>query len=173
MQASSQKHLLCVTLDRKLIFDKHLNNVLNKVNKTIRLLRKLQYLLPRSTLITLHKSFDRPHLDYGDILYDQTNGSSFHEKLESIQYNACLAIRSSLKEKIYQELGFESLRVRRSYRRVSLFYKVLIMGILNIFSSWFLPDVRCAQRETHSPFLSLIKIFKIGFFYLLSSNETN
>ena len=135
MQASSQKHLLCVTLDRKLIFDKHLNNVLNKVNKTIRLLRKLQYLLPRSTLITLHKSFDRPHLDYGDILYDQTNGSSFHEKLESIQYNACLAIRGSLKEKIYQELGFESLRVRRSHRRVSLFYKVLIMGILNIFSS--------------------------------------
>ena len=135
MQASSQKHLLCVTLDRKLIFDKHLNNVLNKVNKTIRLLRKLQYLLPRSTLITLHKSFDRPHLDYGDILYDQTNGSSFHEKLESIQYNACQAIRGSLKEKIYQELGFESLRVRRSYRRVSLFYKVLIMGILNIFSS--------------------------------------
>ena len=135
MQASSQKHLLCVTLDRKLIFDKHLNNVLNKVNKTIRLLHKLQYLLPRSTLITLHKSFDRPHLDYGDILYDQTNGSSFHEKLESIQYNACLAIRGSLKEKIYQELGFESLRVRRSYRRVSLFYKVLIMGILNIFSS--------------------------------------
>ena len=134
MQASSQKYLLCVTLDRKLIFDKHLNNVLNKVNKTIRLLRKLQYLLPRSTLITLHKSFDRPHLDYGDILYDQTNGSSFHEKLESIQYNACLAIRGSLKEKIYQELGFESLRVRRSYRRVSLFYKVLIMGILNIFS---------------------------------------
>ena len=135
MQASSQKHLLCVTLDRKLIFDKHLNNVLNKVNKTIRLLRKLQYLLPRSTLITLHKSFDIPHLDYGDILYDQTNGSSFHEKLESIQYNACLAIRGSLKEKIYQELGFESLRVRRSYRRVSLFYKVLIMRILNIFSS--------------------------------------
>ena len=40
LQASSQKHL-GVTLDVKLTFDKHLNNVLNKVNKTIGLLRKL------------------------------------------------------------------------------------------------------------------------------------
>ena len=40
--------------------------------------------------------------------------NSFHEKLESIQYNAALAItsaiRGSSKEKLYQELGFESLQ---------------------------------------------------------------
>ena len=35
------------------------------------------------------------------------------------------AIRGSSKEKIYQELGFESLRVRRWYRKRCLFYKVL------------------------------------------------
>ena len=65
-----------------------------------------------SALITICKAFVRPHLNYGDTLYDQTYNSSFHEKLESIQYNACLAltraIRSSSKEKICQELGFES-----------------------------------------------------------------
>ena len=44
LQASSQK-LLGVTLDVKLTFDKHLNNVLNKVNKTIGLLCRLQNLL--------------------------------------------------------------------------------------------------------------------------------
>ena len=91
LQTSSQKHL-GVTLDVKLTFDEHLNNVLNKVNKTIGLLRKLQNLLSRSTLITIYKAFVRPHLDYGDILFDQTYNSSFHEKLESIQYNACLDI---------------------------------------------------------------------------------
>ena len=86
-------------------------------------------MLSRSTLITIYKAFVRPHLDYGDILFDQTYNSSFHEKLESIQYNACLAltgaIRGSSKEKIYQELGFESLRVRRWYRKLCLFCKVL------------------------------------------------
>ena len=70
LQTSSQKHL-GVTLDVKLTFDEHLNNVLNKVNKTIGLLHKLQHLLSRSTLITIHKAFVRPHLDYGDILFDQ------------------------------------------------------------------------------------------------------
>ena len=67
LQASSQKYL-GETLDVKLTVDEHLSSVLNKVNKTIGLLRKLQKLLSRSTFITIYKAFVRPHLDYGDIL---------------------------------------------------------------------------------------------------------
>ena len=48
--------------------------------------------------------------------------------MESIQYNACLAItgaiRGTSREKIYQELGLESLQLRRWYRKLCLFYKV-------------------------------------------------
>ena len=60
--------------------------------------------------MTIYKLFIRPHLNYGDILYDQMFNNSFHERLESIQYNAALAItgfrRSSSKEKLNQELSF-------------------------------------------------------------------
>ena len=53
-------------------------------------------------------------MDYGDILYDQAFINSFKEKLESIQYNASLALTGALrgtsKEKICQELGLESLQ---------------------------------------------------------------
>ena len=102
--------------------------MLCKINKTIRLIRKLQSLLPRSALITLYKSFVRPHLDYGDILYDQARNESFHLKLVSVQYNACLAItgaiRGSSREKLYQELGFESLQQCRWYRKLCFFYKI-------------------------------------------------
>ena len=108
LQTSSPKHL-DVTLDVKLEFDEHLNNVPIKVNKTTGLLRKLQNLLSRSTLVTLCNAFVRPYLDCGDILFEQTYNNSSKEKLESIQYNACLAltgaIRGSSKEEIYQELG--------------------------------------------------------------------
>ena len=97
----------------------------NKINKTISLLRKLQNNLPRAPLITIYKSFIRLHLDYGEILYDQTFNNSFHEKLELIQYNAALAItsaiRGSSREKLYQELGFESLQQRRWYRKLCLY----------------------------------------------------
>ena len=112
-QLSSQKHL-GVILDSKLIFDEHLKMVSLKISKTLGLLRKLHNLLPSSALITIYKAFVRRCLDYGDILYDQAYNMSFHHKLESIQYNACLAItgaiRGTTKETLYQELGLESLK---------------------------------------------------------------
>ena len=84
-------------------FQEHLQNILNKVNKTIGLLRKLQNILPREPLLTIYKSFVRPHLDYGDVIHDQHYNNSFHQKLESMQYNAALAItgatRGSSREK--------------------------------------------------------------------------
>ena len=87
--------------------------ILNKVNETIGLLCKLHNILPRSALLIIYKSFIRPHLDYGNIIYDKAYNASFHQKLELLQYNACLAItgaiRGTSREKLYEELGLESL----------------------------------------------------------------
>ena len=65
-----------------------LNNILSNVNKTVGLMRKLQAFLPRQSLVMVFKAFIRPHLDYGDIIYNQSYNNSFHKKMESIQYNA-------------------------------------------------------------------------------------
>ena len=96
---------------------------MNKVNKNIGLLLKLQNILPREPLLTIDKSFVRLHLVYGDVIYDQHYNNSFHQKLESIQYNATLAIkcaiRGSSREKLYQELGLESLKQRRWFRKLT------------------------------------------------------
>ena len=123
-----QKHL-GMFLDSKLNFSEHLKTIFQKTNKTIGLLRKLQTLLPRAPLITIYKSFIRAHLDYGDMIYDQTFNMSFQQKLETIQYNAALAItgaiRGSSREKLYQELGLETLQQRRWYRKLCCFYKLL------------------------------------------------
>ena len=123
-----QKHL-GMFLDSKLNFSEHLKTIFQKTNKTIRLLRKLQTLFPRAPLITIYKSFIRPHLDYGDMIYDQTFNMLFQQKMETIQYNAALAItgaiRGSSREKLYQELGLETLQQRRWYRKLCCFYKIL------------------------------------------------
>ena len=60
-QVLSQKHLGLI-LDNKLNFQEHLKNILNKVDKTIGLLQKLKNILPREPLLTIYKSFVRPHL---------------------------------------------------------------------------------------------------------------
>ena len=88
--------------------------ITTKVSKTIGLFRKLQKTLPRPVLITMSKAFVRPHLDYGGINYDEAYNKTFHQKSESIQYNACLAlsgdIRGSSTEKLYHELSLKSLQ---------------------------------------------------------------
>ena len=79
--------------------------------------------------VTIDKAFVIPHLDYGDTLYKQAFNNSFHDRLESIQYNACLeitgAIRGTSREKLCQKLGLEPLRLRRWHRKLNLFYKVI------------------------------------------------
>ena len=102
--------------------------ILNKLNKTTGLLRKLHNIIPRSALLTIYKSFIRPHLNYSDIIYDQAYNTSFHQKLELLQYNACLAItgaiRDTSREKLCEELGLQSLQPRRWFRKLSCFYKL-------------------------------------------------
>ena len=116
-------------LDSSLSFDDHLISVQSKTNKTINLLRKLQNILTRQALITVYKTFVRPHLHYGKILYDQAYNASFHQKLEKIEYNVCIAktgaIHGTLKKKIYQELGLESLERRRWFRKLCFLLKNL------------------------------------------------
>ena len=66
----------------------------------------MQNILPRLALMTIYKNFVRPHLDYGNVIYDEAYNETFHQKLEPIQYNACLAlsgaIRESSREKLYK-----------------------------------------------------------------------
>ena len=48
--------------------------------KGIDLLQKLQSVLPRISLLTVCKLFIRPHLDYGDVVYDQPSNDGFLTK---------------------------------------------------------------------------------------------
>ena len=55
-QVALHKHLgMC--LDCKLNFEEHLKTTINKIIKTIGLLRKLKNFLPRKSLLTIYKSF--------------------------------------------------------------------------------------------------------------------
>ena len=54
---STQKHL-GIFLDYKLNFQEHLGNMLNKVNKNVGLLQRLQSTLPRSSLLIECESLD-------------------------------------------------------------------------------------------------------------------
>ena len=95
-ETCNQKHL-GMLLDFRLDFQEHWKSLVEKVNKTVALLRKFQNILPRSPLLTIYKCFVRIHLDYDDIIYHEAFNNSFHQKNESLQYNAALAITGAIR----------------------------------------------------------------------------
>ena len=108
---------------------------ISKLPKATGMLRFLSKHLSRNTFNELYELYVRPHLEYGDVVYHipqkEENTSclenNFMEKLESVQYTAALAVtgtwRSTSRERLYNELGWEPLRLRRWSRRLILLYK--------------------------------------------------
>ena len=60
--------------------------------------------LPRKPLVTICKTFIRPHLDYGDIVYDEPNNETFINNIEKAQYDAALAITSAIRGTSWEKL---------------------------------------------------------------------
>ena len=109
--------LLGIVVDSKLDFKFHVDQKIKKCNKLKGLMRRPSINVPKNALLTVYKLFIRPNLDYSDILYDKTEKENFLNKLEKVQYRACLAITGAIlgtsRQKLYDELGLHSLSKRR------------------------------------------------------------
>ena len=100
---------LGLSLDKKLDYNILTENKINKCNKMIGIMKRLSLSFSSDSLLTINKSFFRPHLDYADMIYDKLYNAIFESKLERVQYNACLAITCTIggtnRDSIYAELG--------------------------------------------------------------------
>ena len=79
----TRKHL-GLLLDKRLVFDRHLEEMILRANKGAGLITRLRRYLPRNSLLTFYKVFIRPHLDFGDVVYDYPGNASFMQKPESV-----------------------------------------------------------------------------------------
>ena len=169
---NSHKHLGFV-LDGKMSYSHHLDEKISKANQGIGVIRRLYHYLPRKALLQIYKSFIRPHLDYCDVIYHKPTYDDFYStyysersntdpintnfrfnnKIESIQYNAALAItgciRGTSREKIYNELGLTSLYDRRRFHRLTLFYKIL-NDLTPGYLRYFIPESTRRLHNTRS-----------------------
>ena len=137
VSVSHHKHLGLI-LDSKLSFSKHINEKISSARKGIGIIKYLSPYAPLKTLDQIYKMFVRPHFDYCDIIYhrpqilnpfDSSISLNFlMQNLESTQYQAALAVSGAWKgtnmNKLYDELGWESLSDRRWFRRLLQFYKI-------------------------------------------------
>ena len=164
-RTSYQKHL-GLLLDEKLNFKQYVDSAILKMNKGISVIKKLRHSLPRKSLLTIYQAFLRPLVDYGDIIYDQPQNESFREKIESVQYRAALAITGAIQgtscDKLYHELGLESLKSRRWYKRLSCMFKIMKREAPNYLIN-LIQTIR--TRNNHIPnYHCRTDCFKYSFF---------
>ena len=103
-------------------------------------MKRLYPFVPRSALEVIYKLYVRPHLDYGDVIYHipdkesknfDSNNDVIHPlmaRVESVQYEAACVVsgawRGTSRDKLYKDLGWESLYHRRNSRRLTMFYEI-------------------------------------------------
>jgi len=102
--------------------------MLANASKKVSIFNKLKFKLSRNVLEIIYKSFIRPTLEYGDIIWHGCTISD-SQLIERIQYECSLvvsgAIRGSSYLSILKELGWEKLSDRRHVHSLILFYKII------------------------------------------------
>ena len=88
------------------------------------MIRKLNNILPCHVLLTIYRSLIRPYLDYGDVIYDQTENESVSSKIERVQHSTSLATTGAIrgtsqerytKNQVWNHSGPERRYLRRMY----------------------------------------------------------
>ena len=128
------KHLGLI-LDSKLDFKSHIRQAILKARRGIGMIKYLSKYVSRDVLDQVYKLYVRPHLNYGDIIFHRHDPEmilNFTQRIEQTQYSAALAVagvwRGTNRQKLYNELGWESLYNRRWYRRLCHFFNLRKTG---------------------------------------------
>ncbi len=121
------KHLRSI-LDSKPDFKSLIRQAILKARQGIGVIKYLSKYVSRDVLDQVYKLYVRPHLDCGDIIYHQYDPEmilNFTKRFEQTQYLAALAVadvwRGTNRQKLYNELGWESLYQRKWCRRLCQF----------------------------------------------------
>ena len=93
------------------------------------------------------------------------------KKIERIQYNAALAITGSIQvasqSRLYKELGLESLKFRRFFRKLCTFHKIQATGVPQYLSDLISKTnhlYRTRAAEDVTTFYSRTGVLKYSFF---------
>ena len=120
------KHL-GIILRSDLRWKDHIDLIIVRASKQLNIMKSLQYLLDRETLEVIYKSFIRPLMEYGSVVWDGcTQGDS--QRLESVQLAAARVISGAMlttpNDKLYEETGLQTLAKRREINKLIQMYKI-------------------------------------------------
>ena len=147
-EVSEHKHLGLI-ISNNGQWKEHIEYISQNARKRLAILRSVQFKLDRATLEKIYISFIRPLLEYADVIWD--NCSLENKKyLESLHLEAARIITGATRycnnDKLYKELGWETLQNRRDFHKLSLFYNIVNNATPSFLSELVPPQVRYASR---------------------------
>ena len=183
-QCDKTRHLGMI-LDSRLIFKIHIEEKLAKARSGIGLMKILKKWVAHNVLENIYIMYVRPNFDYGDIVYHKPNDSAspsdenldpLMNQIEQLQYEAARVITGAWKgtsrDKLYKNLGWESLNKRREMRKLCIIYETLDTKFPNYLykileKQFYGPDSRSYNNNSKiklKPFISTSKPYKLSFF---------
>ena len=123
---STHKHLGLI-LSSDCTWHTQIDSITKKAWIRINIMRRFKYCLDRKSLEIMYKSFIRPLLEYGDVVWSNITNNEKHE-IEKIQLEAARITLGATKlislHHIYKETGWEPLTTRRTNHCMTQFYKM-------------------------------------------------
>ena len=109
-------------------WSKHVVNISEKASIRLNLMRVLKFRVSRKSLEKIYFADIRPLLEYNDAVWDNCSTAT-KKQLDAIHLEAARIISGATKlcsiDKLFSELGWESLQTRRDKHKLIIFYKIL------------------------------------------------
>ena len=142
---NDHKHL-GLTLSTDSRFHAHVNDILQKFNRSLGPLYPLAKHLPKSTLLSIYTTYVQNFLDYCDAIYDGHITISDCTRLERAQTRAARLITGTAlrtpTDGLLRELGWTPLTDRRKMHKLQLYHKLTFDTRIPAFIKSTLPSTR-------------------------------
>ena len=126
-ETTSHKHLGLI-LSNYCCCTEHINSICDKAWAILNLMQTLKFRVSRRSPVKMYISYVRPLIEYSDSVWDNCSTESKNQQ-ELIHIEAARVINGATKlcsiEKLFADLGWESLQKRRNKQKLFIFYKIL------------------------------------------------
>ena len=129
LQMTDKAKYLGITIDSKISWGPHVNNITKKATNTLAFLRRNISSCPRNIRETSYKSLVRPQVEYASTVWD-TSIKSQAAAVEAVQRRAARYIIGDYRQEssvtaMLQQLQLDSLQTRRLRARATMMYRVV------------------------------------------------
>jgi hypothetical protein len=137
----TEHRLLGVTIDNKLRWDSHTDNVCKIVSRRVFLLSKLRYIVDIDTRKLFLNAHIKPHFDYASVVWDGCSGA-IKKRLNSLHRRAGKLIcpdTALTTDQKFKKMGILSLHRQLEYNKGVFMYRALTNDAPEYISSMYAP----------------------------------